>query len=94
MDRLFDRVSRPPCTHKHKHSSVKNKTTTSLDDRFTSKVYTSPSKLPLKGASHQLIAENEKLRRENEVLQEYFETFEEKYREQRKENETLKRQLK
>jgi hypothetical protein len=93
MDRLLDRPGRPSCLHKAKSTSSKNKTITSLDDRFTSKVYTSPNK-PTKGHSYQLLAENDKLRRENEILQEYFETFEERYREQRKENETLKKQLK
>jgi hypothetical protein len=57
MDRLLDRPARPSCIHKVKSSSTKNKTITSLDDRFTSKVYTSPVK-PTKGNSHQLLAEN------------------------------------
>lgn len=93
----FDRISKLPCMHKtHKRQSIssRNKTVTSSDDRFISKVLSSPSKIPKNIISQELIAENEKLKRENEVLQEYFETFQEKYREQRKENETLKKLLK
>ena len=65
----------------------------SLDQRFTAKTYASPLKTSKRGVPMELLAENEKLRRENEVLQEYFATFEERYREQKKENEQLKRQL-
>lgn len=56
MERLLDRPARPSCLHKAKSSSTKNKTITSLDDRFTSKVYTSPKKSKVQ--SYQLLAEN------------------------------------
>ena len=86
MDHFLDKFSRASCTHKQKRQSVKHKNMVSLDQRQTAKTYTSPLKTLKHGVPMEILAENEKLRRENEVLQEYFATFEERYREQKKEN--------
>lgn len=60
MHQLYDTAPKQSCAHKsHKRPSTsgRNKTVTSSDHRFTSKVYTSPSKIP-KVIPQDLIAEN------------------------------------